>query len=157
MRFIPALIFLAACGSVAVTPRPDGGAGGSGGAAQDAGADAASCDGCITSGVCLPGKSADVCGAGGAACVACPIGQSCVSGACVSFCAEPGAACMTASGNAGIYGNDYGNACTCCNGCFNETSGLCEAGDSEDNCGAGGIVCDVCGATLQCIDQVCSF
>jgi hypothetical protein len=88
---------------------------------------------CDQNGVCRTGEGPNHCGLGGGACVACPPGDTCNAGSC--------------QGTTGC------NAMTCPNGCC--AQGLCEAGNTVNDCGTGGGACASCGPGDSCIAAIC--
>lgn len=94
-----------------------------------------SCDGCVDAdGSCRDGTSPDQCGVGGAACTVCEDGRACFEGTCVT---PPDC------------GPDN------CDGCC-DSAGQCRSGDADAVCGSGGLACDECVDTEQCIDGTCT-
>lgn len=94
-----------------------------------------SCAGCTLpgSGECVNGDSPGACGIGGMACAVCPSG----------FCTELGE-CVEAP--------ECGPET--CDGCCDE-SGLCVAGEAQDECGVGGFACEDCATTATCESGTC--
>ena len=117
-----------------------------GGTSQCSASNCAGC--CDASGMCVTTTTAVACGASGNVCKSCSAGESCVSGVC------------TAGGTATDAGTDGGPGTqapsSCPTGCF--AGGVCVLGKSVNNCGTGGVVCDVCdtAAGETCTNQVCT-
>jgi hypothetical protein len=60
----------------------------------------ASCNGCCSNGMCLPGNLPSACGSTGTACLACPTGATCTNGQCLcgSNLCPPPATCNSTTG-----------------------------------------------------------
>jgi hypothetical protein len=111
------------CGeSFCIEPPPDGGACGP-----------ETCGGCCDPfGNCQTGENFGACGQGGQLCQVCPPTFSCTFG----FCEPP-------LPDAGICGPQ--NCSGCCDG-----NGVCQNGNTLNDCGTGGSQCNICPPTATC-------
>jgi hypothetical protein len=110
------------------------------------------CATCVHAGGCVPQVSGASCGIRGEACHACPGStEQCkvpacdaATGACTVEVDPDGAACGAGRCHNGV----------CCEGCWNEATGICESGLSTAACGAGGAKCVAC-AVPTCLEPTC--
>ena len=161
-----------------------GGSGGSGGAGGGTGnCNATNCAGgcCKSDGTCQTVTSAQACGKMGAACAACSFGQTCAAGTCTSNtcgscrdgagnCVDGGNTdnvcgtggnisrrCDTANGQMCQNGNCVGGSCNannCSDGCC--AAGTCVRDGGVAQCGGGGVACQTCNGTAQCVNNACT-
>lgn len=108
------------------------------------------CTGCVDgSGNCQVGTATSNCGTGGVTCSVCSAGE-CQTATC------NGTTCGTSTAADGT--NCSGGKCyggSCCTGCWDATPSQCRPGDSDQNCGLGGVLCVPCPATETCQSGTC--
>ena len=148
---------------------------------------ATACKGCCEGDKCQSGHLEATCGLNGAKCAKCKSGESCVKGACSTACGakscpagccDVGGVCRAGTdvGNCGASGNkctqcnaSAGEVCTkgtcnnvlscnatsCNKGCC--ASSQCKFGNTNQECGSGGKVCEICKSYQSCQSNTCKL
>lgn len=109
---------------------------------------ASNCNGCCDGKTCVTQTGDAQCGAGGQACQSCQGGATCQMGQCVGP-TPPDAGTLPDAGDLGCLLN--------LTGCFDLLTFTCQAGTSDDFCGANGDFCTTCLTFIgeKCVSGVC--